>query len=118
MFVDGSPDERVRDEAHYVGACHGKSLLSDSEGGMVKTFAKHNVTNGVLVIDISMNLFQKLDNELSIDSREATIPELSPNKGETAEHWETGQMVTAKDEVRAKSVGSFRRGTIHCGTIH
>lgn len=74
----GRPDERLHVEAHYFGACHGKSL-SGSEGGVVKTYAKSKVVCGQWVISSSFDLFAKLAPALIFDLRAAS--------GEEAEYF-------------------------------
>lgn len=92
VFVDGSPERRVHIEAHYYGACHGKSL-SDSEGGVIKTYAKSRVTTGQLVIQNSYDLFEKLREALSFNLREAT----SSERDTCGISVGTGQMLMTKE---------------------
>lgn len=92
VFVDGAPHERVHVEAHYYGACHGKSL-SDSEGGVVKTFAKSRVTTGQLVIESSRDLFEKLRASLEFNLFQPTDVERQASSVAVG----TGQMLMIKE---------------------
>ncbi|CAM9839266.1 unnamed protein product, partial [Sphacelaria rigidula] len=63
VYVIDQPGSRIDIEAHYFDACHGKSV-SDSEGGVVETFARNQVLRGRMRILSSFDLFEKLVPEL------------------------------------------------------
>jgi len=69
VYVIDQPNSRIHIESHYFAACHGKSV-SDSEGGVVKTFARNQVLRGKMRILSSFDLFEKLAPELDFELRE------------------------------------------------
>ncbi|CAM9775311.1 unnamed protein product, partial [Sphacelaria rigidula] len=56
VYVIDQPGSRIHIEAHYFSTCHGKGV-SDSEGGVVKTFARNQVLRGRMRILSSFDLF-------------------------------------------------------------
>ena len=61
---DGKPTgERRMVEHHYFGACHWKNI-SDSEGGITKTYARDQVTNQAWKVNSSRDLCEKQANGL------------------------------------------------------
>lgn len=71
----GVPTGRaVHIEHHYFGACHGKNV-SDSEGGVTKTWARANVRNMSWRVSSSSDLCQKLKKDLSFLLTKATDDE-------------------------------------------
>lgn len=52
---------RLHIEHHYFGACHGKNI-SDSEGGITKTYARDQVTNQSWTVACPRDLCEKLQN--------------------------------------------------------
>ncbi|CAN0021049.1 unnamed protein product, partial [Sphacelaria rigidula] len=55
VYVIDQPGSRTHIEAHYFATCHGKSV-SDSEGGLVKTFVRNQVLTGRMGILSSFDL--------------------------------------------------------------
>lgn len=96
IHVAGDPGTRLHVECDYYGACHGKSI-SDSEGGVVKTFAKNKVMNGLWIIKDSFDLFQKLSQELTFRLREATPEERTRFEQNPKRALGDGQMLMAKE---------------------
>ena len=68
VYAANDPTRWLHVDAPYFGACHGKSL-SDSEGGVVKTFAKNQVVSELLRILSLFDLFLNLKPELDFDLR-------------------------------------------------
>ena len=99
IHVANEPTRRLHVEAHYYGACHGKSLW-DSEGGVVKTFARNQVVFGRMRILGSYDLYEKLKADLDFELREANMMEFGEYSGEIG----TGQMfMTRTDDVVSKT---------------
>ena len=93
--VANEPTRRLHVEAHYYGACHGKSL-SDSKGGVVKTFARNQVVSARIRILGSYELYEKLKADLDFELREANMTEFGEYSGEIG----TGQLfMTRADDV-------------------
>lgn len=80
VHVVNEPSRRLHIEAHYYGACHGKSL-SDSEGAVVKTFAKNQVVNERIRIMGSSGLYEQLKPHLDFELREATADKVGDYSG-------------------------------------
>lgn len=91
VHIVHEPNSRLHIEAHYFAACHGKSV-SDSEGGVVKTFARSQVVSGRVRILSSLDLFEKLAPELDFELREADENETHDFSGTIG----GGQLLMAK----------------------
>lgn len=72
---DGQPTEKnVHLEHHYFGACREKNI-SDSEGGVTKTYARNKATNMSWRVTGPRDLCAKLGMDLDFKLREATDEE-------------------------------------------
>lgn len=109
IHVVEEPNRRLYVEAHYFGACHGKSL-SDSEGGVVKTLARSLVVSGRVRILGSHDLYEKLVPHLNFELRKASTTEMEEYAGKIG----TGQLLMASV---AQDLVSTQPTLLSCGVF-
>lgn len=92
LFMSSEPTDATvsRRSTHYYGTCHGNGL-SDSEGGVVRTFAKSRIVSGRMRILSPYDLYQKLKVDLDFGLREASTTEVGKYSGGMG----TGQLLVA-----------------------
>ena len=86
---------RLHIEHHYFGACHGKNI-SDSEGGITKTYARDQVTNQSWVVASSRDLCDKLAKGLNFILSEPTDEEREHYEASRAYDKGSGQVLMTK----------------------
>lgn len=82
-------------EHHYFGACHGKNI-SDSEGGITKTYARDQVTNQSWTVTSPRDMCQKLAKGLNFILREPTNKERENFEASRARDKGSGQLHMTK----------------------